>query len=407
MRLTAPSLKQILTKSPNDIVLLSYHRTPFTRAYKGGLSNAYPEQLLAAVLRATLHHNPSLSPSQIQDISIGTVLTPLGGSKVARMAAAHVGFPVSTSVHTVNRACASSVQSLTSIADSIAVGRIDVGIAGGMESMTRNYGSKAIPTELWPDLKSSEIKEARDCISSMGITSENVARRYGVGRREQDEFAVRSHRRAAQAQKKGLGKREIVAVEVEDVDDRGTMTVVDKDHGIRPNSSVKALAELPPAFDEEGTTTAGNSSLMSDGASAILLARRSTAMELGLRPTARFVASSVVGVPPDEMGVGPAYAVPRLLQQTGLQMKDVAVWEINEAFASQAVYCIRELGLEKALEEGKVNPRGGSIALGHPLGATGARLVGGLVGELEEGEIGVATLCVGTGMGMAACVVKE
>lgn len=273
--------------------------------------------------------------------------------------------------------------------------------------MTRNYGSKAIPTELWPDLKSSEIKEARDCISSMGITSENVARRYGVGRREQDEFAVRSHRRAAQAQKKGLGKREIVAVEVEDVDDRGTMTVVDKDHGIRPNSSVKALAELPPAFDEEGTTTAGNSSLMSDGASAILLARRSTAMELGLRPTARFVASSVVGVPPDEMGVGPAYAVPRLLQQTGLQMKDVAVWEINEAFASQAVYCIRELGLEKALEEGKVNPRGGSIALGHPLGATGARLVGGLVGELEEGEIGVATLCVGTGMGMAACVVKE
>ena len=322
------------------------------------------------------------------------------------MAAAHVGFPVSTSVHTVNRACASSVQSLTSIADSIAVGRIDVGIAGGMESMTRNYGSKAIPTDLWPELKSSGVKDARDCILPMGVTSENVARRYGVGRKEQDEFAVGSHRRAAQAREKGLGKEEIVGVEVEDVDSGGTL-MVDKDDGIRPTSSIEALAKLPPAFDEEGTTTAGNSSQVSDGASAILLARRSTAMQLGLRPTARFVASSVVGVPPDEMGVGPAYAVPRLLQQTGLRKSDVAVWEINEAFASQAVYCIRELGLEKALEEGKINPRGGAIALGHPLGATGARLVGGLEGELEEGEIGVATLCVGTGMGMAACVVKE
>ena len=322
------------------------------------------------------------------------------------MAAAHVGFPVSTSVHTVNRACASSIQSLTSIADSIAVGRIDVGIAGGMESMTRNYGSKAIPTELWPDLKSSEIREARDCILPMGVTSENVARRYGVGRKEQDEFAVGSHRRAAQAREKGLGKEEIVGVEVEDMDSGGTI-MVNKDDGIRPNSNVDALAKLPPAFDKEGTTTAGNSSQISDGASAILLARRSTAMQLGLRPMARFVASSVVGVPPDEMGVGPAYAVPRLLQQTGLEMNDVAVWEINEAFASQAVYCIRELGLEKALEEGKINPRGGAIALGHPLGATGARLVGGLVGELQEGEIGIATLCVGTGMGMAACVVKE
>ena len=286
------------------------------------------------------------------------------------------------------------------------MGRTDVGIAGGMESMTRNYSSKAIPTELWPELKSSDIQEARDCIMPMGVTSENVARRYGVGRKEQDAFAVGSHRRAAQAREKGLGREEIVRVETEDVDGGGKM-LVDKDDGIRPNSSIEALAKLSPAFDEKGTTTAGNSSQVSDGASAILLARRSTAMQLGLRPTARFIASSVVGVPPDEMGVGPACAVPRLLQQTGLEMNDVAVWEINEAFASQAVYCIRELGLEKALEEAKVNPRGGAIALGHPLGATGARLVGGLVGELREGEIGVATLCVGTGMGMAACVVKE
>lgn len=322
------------------------------------------------------------------------------------MAAAHVGLPVSASVHTVNRACASSLQSLASIADSIAVGRIDVGIAGGMESMTRNYGSKAIPTELWAELRSSESKEARECILPMGVTSENVARRYGVGRREQDEFAVASHRRAAQAREKGLGKEEIVGVEVENVDGGGT-TVVEKDDGIRPNSSVEALAKLPPAFDKDGTTTAGNSSQVSDGASAILLARRSTATELGLRPIARFVAASVVGVPPDEMGVGPAYAVPRLLQQTGLEKSDVAVWEINEAFASQAAYCIRQLGLDKALEEGKINQRGGAIALGHPLGATGARLVGGLVGEMNEGDIGVATLCVGTGMGMAACVVKE
>ena len=303
-----------------------------------------------------------------------------------------------------------------------------MGIGAGMESMTRNYGSKAVPVDLWPELKNSPVKDARDCIMQMGLTSENVAGRYQISREDQDAFSVESHRKASLAQKRGLFDSEIVPMTVtnppasspssstvEDPSATATATtseetvLITKDDGIRPTTSASSLAQLHPVFTETGTTTAGNSSQISDGASACLLARRSTATTLGLGPAiiGKFCGAAVVGVPPDEMGVGPAFAIPALLARMGVAKEEVGVWEINEAFASQALYCVRELGLERELEDGRVNPRGGAIALGHPLGATGGRMVTTLLHELDAGAAGVVSMCVGTGMGMAGLVVRE
>lgn len=357
----------------------------------------------------------------IQDVAVGTVLSELGGSKAARMALNHVGYPSSTSLHTVNRACASSLQAITTIADSIAVRRIDVGIGAGMESMTRNYGSKAVPTQLWPELKESGVKDARDCIMPMGITSENVAERYSISRADQDAFAAASHILASKAQKQGLFDKEIVPVSVTnppgELDGSPTpqpaeTVQVVKDDGIRHDVSADSMAKLKPVFKETGTATAGNSSQISDGAAAALLMRRSTAHSLGLSSSiiGKFACGTVVGVAPDEMGVGPAYAIPALLSSLEISKEDVSVWEINEAFASQALYCVRKLGLEKAMEEGRVNPRGGAIALGHPLGATGGRMVSTILSEMGAGglgEVGIVSMCVGTGMGMAGLIVRE
>lgn len=338
------------------------------------------------------------------------------------MALNHVGYPSSTSLYTVNRACASSLQAITSIADSIAVGRINVGIGAGMESMTRNYGSKAVPNQLWPELKESAVKDARDCIMPMGITSENVAERYGISRADQDAFGAASHTRASKAQKDSLFDREIVPVSVTNPPDEAngspttsqpTETVqVSKDDGIRHNASTESMAKLKPVFRDTGTTTAGNSSQISDGAAAALMMRRSTASSLGLSSSimGKFAGATVVGVAPDEMGVGPAYAIPALLSSLEINTEDVGVWEINEAFASQALYCVRKLGLDKAMQEGRVNPRGGAIALGHPLGATGGRMASTLLSEMGSGgfgEVGVVSMCVGTGMGMAGLIVRE
>lgn len=412
-------LVSVLAKAPSDTVILSSVRTPICRSYRGQLKDAYPEELLATVLRATLEANPNLAPEQIHDVAVGVVLSELGGSKAARMAMNHVGFPNSTSLYTVNRACSSSLQSIATIAGQIRTGMISTGIAAGMESMTRNYGSRAIPVDLWPELKESPHKDARDCIMPMGITSENVAERFGVGRKEQDEFAVESHRRAARAQADGLFDTEIVPVHTrfQEMDKQGNKIgeeqriVVTKDDGIRASATLEGLAKLKPAFKSDGASTAGNSSQVSDGAAATLLMRRSTATELGLTSSiiGKFVGAATVGCSPDEMGIGPALAIPKLLNQVGIEATDVDRWEINEAFASQAIYCVRELGLQKALEEGKVNPDGGAIALGHPLGATGARLASTLIHGLGRsgGEVGVVSMCVGTGMGMAGLFVRE
>ncbi|KAI1760025.1 thiolase [Hypoxylon sp. FL1150] len=412
-------LSSILARSPSDTVILSSLRTPICRSFRGQLKDAYPEELLSLVLRATLDANPNLPPESVEDVAVGVVLSELGGSKAARMAMNHVGFPNNTSLYTLNRACSSSLQTIATISAQIRVDMISVGIAAGMESMTRNYGSKAIPVDVWPELKTSEVKDARDCIMPMGLTSENVARRYKVGRREQDEFAVESHRRAARAQAQGFFDREIVPVHTrfQEVDKQGNKVgdekeiEVTKDDGIRANATLEALAKLKPAFRGDGGSTAGNSSQVSDGAAATLVMRRGTATDLGLTSSilGKFVAATTVGCAPDEMGIGPALAIPKLLGQLGIGINDVNRWEINEAFASQAIYCVRELGLEKDWEQGKVNPDGGAIALGHPLGATGARMTATLLHGLERsgGQVGVVSMCVGTGMGMAGLFIKE
>ncbi|KAI1267799.1 Thiolase, N-terminal domain-containing protein [Xylariaceae sp. FL1019] len=412
-------LKAVLQKAPTDTVILSSLRTPICRSYKGQLKDAYPEELLSVVLRATLDANPNLPASSINDVAVGVVLSELGGSKAARMAMNHVGFPNSTSLYTVNRACSSSLQSIASISAQIRTGMIDTGIAAGMESMTRNYGSRAIPLDVWPALKESQVEDARDCIMPMGLTSENVAERYGVSRADQDAFAVESHRRAAKARESGAFEHEIVPVTTrfQEVDKQGNKVgdekqiTVTQDDGIRTNASLEGMQKLKPAFKADGASTAGNSSQVSDGAAATLLMRRSTVTELGLTGSiiGKFVGAQIIGCKPDEMGIGPAIAIPALLSKLGLENKDVDRWEINEAFASQAIHCVRELGLERAWEEGKINPDGGAIALGHPLGATGARMAATLLHGLGRsgGEVGVVSMCVGTGMGMAGLFVRE
>lgn len=405
-------LRSVLQKQPSDIVILSSLRTPVTRAKKGGFKDAYPEELLSNALRATLAANPNLDPALIEDVAIGSVLQELGGAKAGRMAEIHSGLPHSVPFCTVNRQCSSGMAAITTIAHSISVGAISVGVGGGMESMTRNYGSRAIPTVLWPELRDSHSKDARDCIMSMGITSENVAQRYGVSRHDQDAFSAASHQKAAAAQENGLFDSEIVPVTTKSYpadkpDGPMEEVTVSKDDGVRSSVSLEKLATLKPAFSETGSSTAGNSSQVSDGAAATLLMRRSTATSLGLGSNiiGKWVSTQVAGTAPDEMGVGPAVAIPKLMAQTGLDIADVGVWEINEAFASQALHCIRKLGIS----EDKVNPKGGAIAIGHPLGATGARQLATLMPELlrQREQVGVVSMCIGTGMGMASLIVRE
>ncbi|GAB0134006.1 hypothetical protein EsDP_00002393 [Epichloe bromicola] len=419
-------LAAVLAKAPTDTVILSSVRTPICRAYKGRFKDAYPEELLAAVLGRVSDEEGMAA--LVEDVGVGVVLSELGGSKAARMSMNHAGYRSETTcLFTVNRACASSLQAVATVAAHIGAGAISAGVGAGMESMTRNYGSRAVPVDLWPALRASPSKDARDCVMPMGLTSEKVARRYGVSRGDQDAFAEASHRRAARARAGGLFDAEIVPVttrfrEVADGEAGGeadvtsttttTVTVtVTQDDGIRESISRESLARLKPAFDPDGASTAGNSSQVSDGAAATLLMRRSTAARLGLsgRVMGKFVSAAVAGCAPDEMGVGPALAIPKLLARHGLQNSDVGRWEINEAFASQALYCLRALGLEAAWERGRVNPTGGAIALGHPLGATGARLTSTLLhGMRRDGhDLGVVSMCVGTGMGMAALFARE
>jgi acetyl-CoA acyltransferase 1 len=404
-------LKQVLQKSPNDIVILSSLRTAVTRAKKGGFKDAYPEELLASVLRATLKANPNLDPALIEECTIGSVLQELGGAKAGRMAQIHAGFPNTVPFNTINRQCSSGLAAITAVANGIRAGSADIGVGGGMESMTRNYGSRAIPTVLWPELKESHSQDAQDCIMPMGLTSENVAKRYGISRADQDAFAVESHAKASAAQKAGRFSGIVPTTtkfySAEHPDAPPQDITVTQDDGIRHGLSLEKVAALKPAFAADGASTAGNSSQVSDGAAAALLMRRSTAEELGLSGSikARWVASAVAGCAPDEMGIGPAVAIPKLLQSVGVTVPEVGVWEINEAFASQALYSVRKLGIDEA----KVNPNGGAIAIGHPLGATGARQLADLLPELERSgqDIGVVSMCIGTGMGMAGMFVRE
>ncbi|MBW0505411.1 hypothetical protein O181_045126 [Austropuccinia psidii MF-1] len=376
--------RKALQKKPSDVVLITALRTPIARSFKGSFKDAYPEELLGLALSATRQQleGLGLQAEKVHDICTGNVLMELGGSNVGRLAALHAGFPYQTAFRTVNRQCSSSLQALTDIAATIQSGAIDCGIAAGTESMTRNYGSRAIPTDLSPRLRESPVKEARDCVLPMGLTSEAVATEYNISRKAQDQFALSSHVKAQAAIEGGLFKDEIVPVEVDYTQEDGKTVkkTVTRDEGIRVGLTLEKLASLKPAFKPDGFSTAGNSSQISDGASAITLMRRSMADQLGLKPLAKFVGSNVVGVPPHIMGVGPAFSTPVLLERFGLTVRDVDLFELNEAFASQALMTIEHLKLDIS----KVNPKGGAIALGHPLGATGARLVCSLVHELRR-----------------------
>ncbi|KAI1785175.1 thiolase [Ganoderma leucocontextum] len=394
-----------LSQNDNDVVIVAAVRSAITKAKKGGFKDTRPEELLSGVLSAAVK-KAGINPAVVGDIAVGNVLPAGGGASAARMAALHSGIPNTVPISTVNRQCASGLQAVNIIASEIATGMIDVGIGAGVESMTFGYGGGAMPEGFSEAVLSSQ--EAEDCLIPMGITSENVAADYNIPRQVQDDFAAKSFQKAAAAQKAGKFKDEIVPLKVKVVDpktEKEAEIVVDQDDGVRDGVTAESLARLKPAFQKDGTTHAGNASQVSDGAAAVILARRSVAKKLGLPIVGKFVAAAAVGVPPRIMGVGPAYAIPKVLEQTGLSKDEVDFYEINEAFASQAVYSVQHIGIPFE----KVNLNGGAIAIGHPLGCTGARQVAtGLnIAKQTGGKIFCTSMCIGSGMGMAAIFVSE
>lgn len=392
------------SSSADDVVICGAVRTALCKAKKGSFKDTAPEELIRGALEG-LVKKTGVDPKVVQDVCIGNVLQPGAGALTARMGQLLAGFPNSSAVYVVNRQCSSGLQACANIAGAIKAGHIDVGIAGGVESMSNND----MQSSLNPESISENVFEhegARNCLMPMGITSENVAAKFKVSRERQDTFAAESHRKAAAAQKAGLFKDEIVpvATKLKDKDGGEKALVVTEDDGIRGETTAASLSKLKPAFQKEGTTTAGNSSQVTDGAAAVLLARRSVAEKLGLPIIARFVAFSVVGCPPEIMGIGPAVAIPAVLKQANLKIDDIDIFEINEAFASQALYCTDVLKVPTE----KLNPKGGAIAFGHPLGATGARQIATLLPELkrQKKRYGLTSMCIGTGMG-AACVIEN
>uniref|UniRef100_A0AAQ5XG14 Acetyl-CoA acyltransferase 1 n=1 Tax=Amphiprion ocellaris TaxID=80972 RepID=A0AAQ5XG14_AMPOC len=377
--------------SPDDVVVVHGRRTAIGRAKRGALKDTTPDELLSAVMTAVLT-DVGLSPDRLGDVCVGNVLQPGAGALMARVAHFLSGFPESVPVYTVNRQCSSGLQALLNLADGHSV-------CCRVESMSlQSIGN---PGDLTSRL--SDVEKARDCLIPMGITSENVAERFGVSREKQDAFALSSQQKAARAQSLGRFDQEIVPVTTRfvDADGKQLQVTVGRDEGVRPGTTLEGLAKLRPAFTPDGSTTAGNSSQVSDGAAALLVGRRSVVEALGLPVLGVLRASAVVGVPPDVMGIGPAIAIPAALEKAGLTVADIDVFEINEAFASQAVYCVEKLGIPME----KVNPNGGAIALGHPLGCTGARQVVTLLNELRRRgrrAFGVVSMCIGTGMGAAA-----
>ena len=376
-------------------MIVSALRTPLTRSRKGGLADQPPSELLRVVLQATLQQT-GVSGADIEDVCIGTVLTPPSHTGFLRMATIAAGIPETSSVQTVNRQCSSGLQACATIANAIRAGEITVGIGSGVECMSQfPMGAMKLPPNAahWPTMQ--QHPAAMDCLLPMGITSDTVVHTYGLQRSDLDAFATRSHAKAAAAQAAGKFQHETVPV--------GNVT---HDDGIRPQTTPAILSRLRPVFSPTGATTAGNSSQTTDGAAAVLLMTRREARRRGLAVQAVWRGFAVAGVPPKVMGIGPAVAIPKVLAQVGIQLDAVDVFEINEAFASQALWCVRELGID----ESKVNPSGGAIALGHPLGATGARMMATLVQEMKRrkgSRYGVISMCVGTGMGAAAVVEME
>ncbi|KAG2136077.1 Thiolase, N-terminal domain-containing protein [Suillus bovinus] len=396
---------RLLAKNDNDIVIVAAVRSALAKARKGGFKDTRPEEMLSGVLRAA-YTRAMVDPALIGDIAVGNVLPPGGGANVARMAALHAGIPNTTPINTVNRQCSSGLTAVDQIANEIISGQIDIGIGSGVESMTFAYGGGWL-ADGW----SAEVltnPEAEECLLPMGMTAENLASEFNISREVQDKYAAISYQKAAAAHKAGKFKDEIVPLKVKITDpktEKVSEIIVDVDEGIRDGVTAETLSKLQPIFVENGATHAGNASQVCDGAAAVVLARRSVAKRLGLPIVGKYVTSAVVGVPPRVMGVGPAYAIPKLLERTGLSKDDVDFYEINEAFASQAVYNIQKLGL--SLD--KVNVNGGAIGIGHPLGCTGARQIAtGLnIAKQRNERVFVTSMCSGSGIGMAGVLVSE
>jgi acetyl-CoA acyltransferase len=386
-----------------EAVVVASSRTPLAKSFRGSFNLTRPDDFAAHCIRDVLGKVPQLDPAEIEDVILGCA-QPNGaqGNNVARVALVRAGLPVSVAGTTVNRFCSSGLQAVAMAAHQIILGGAEAAIGGGVESITM------LKREGEPNAWVMERKPGIYMV--MGDTAEVVAKRYKISRQAQDEYALASQQRTARAQQEGFFKEELAPLQVvRGIVDKKTGEIVgkedyyvDKDECNRPDTTLEALLKLPPHFDKtsgQGTVTAGNSSQLSDGASATLLMSMDRAKALGVRPKLIFRGFAVAGCEPDEMGIGPIYAIPKLLKRTGVKMEDIGVWELNEAFASQVVYCSDTLGIPMD----KLNPNGGSISIGHPFGMTGSRMVGTIANEMLRRKVryGVVTMCIGGGQGAA------
>jgi len=383
-----------------EVVIVSSVRTPVGRAFKGTLRATRPDELAAVAINGALRRVPQLDPKEIEDVILGCAMPEAEqGMNVARIAALRAGLPVEVSALTINRFCSSGLQSIALAAERIMAGGAEVIVAGGTESMSMiPMGGNKISPNPWL------IDHYPDAYLSMGLTAERVAQRFGITREQADEFSLRSHRHAVAAIQAGKFDDELVPVAVSFTTPNGSMPKRQEitfkiDEGPRADTSLEALGSLKPAFHIKGTVTAGNSSQMSDGAAAAVVMSAERAKALGIKPLARYVAFATAGYKPEEMGLGPVFAIPKALKIAGLNLSDIDVIELNEAFAAQSLAVIKEAGLDPE----RVNPNGGAIALGHPLGCTGAKLTATIIRELQRrnARYGLVTMCVGGGMGAA------
>jgi acetyl-CoA acyltransferase len=388
-------------KIMKEAVIVSAVRTAVGKAPKGTLKNTRPDELGAAAIREAVNQVEGLDKTQIEDVIMGCAFPEAEqGMNVARTAMIRAGLPVETSAMTVNRYCSSGLQTIALAADRIKTGGAEIIVAGGLETMSMiPMGGNVVRPN--PEL----VETYPDYYLNMGLTAENLARKYDITREQADEFSLASHQKAAAAIQAGRFKDEIIPVNifVDELDEKGRVrrkeVVFDTDEGVRYDASIEGFAKLKPVFHVKGTVTAGNASQMSDGAAAAVVMSQDKANELGLKPLARFVSYATAGCLPEEMGVGPVYAIPKALKMAGLTLEDIDVIELNEAFAAQGLTVMKLLEMNPE----KVNVNGGAVALGHPLGCTGAKLTASILQEMRRrnARYGMVTMCVGGGMGAA------
>jgi acetyl-CoA acyltransferase len=383
-----------------EVVIASSVRTPVGRAFKGTLRATRPDELAAVAIKGALQRIPQLDPREIEDVILGCAMPEAEqGMNVARIASLRAGLPIEVSAMTINRFCSSGLQAIAIAAERIMAGGAEVVVAGGTESMSMiPMGGHKVSPNPWL------VDHYPDAYLSMGLTAERLAQRFGITREDADEFSLHSHQKAIAAIQAGRFADETLEVPVSFTTANGSKPkrqdiAFKVDEGPRADTSLQALLSLRPAFHARGTVTAGNSSQMSDGAAAAVVMSADRAQALGIRPLARYLAFATAGYKPEEMGIGPVYAIPKALKMAGLSLDQIDVIELNEAFAAQSLAVIKEAGLDPE----RVNPNGGAIALGHPLGCTGAKLTATIIRELKRrnGRYGLVTMCVGGGMGAA------